>query len=73
MMTTPQQQAYQRAYQDGITEGIRAERQRIAKLLEKMTSKYKWATNPEYTLLSIEGMFKDLGVLEPVAEYDPES
>jgi hypothetical protein len=66
-MTTPQQHAFNRAYQGGITDGIRKERKRIADLLDKiLLEQADWSKH------SVAMLYKELDLLQPVPEYDPE-
>jgi hypothetical protein len=65
-MTTAQQQAYNRAYNEGITAGVRNERQRIAKLLDKILLE-----QAEWSQHSVAMLYAELQLLEPVPEYDP--
>lgn len=65
-MTTPQQQAFTKAYNDGITVGVRQERQRIAKLLDKiLLEQADWSQH------SVAMLYAELQLLEPVPDYDP--
>jgi hypothetical protein len=65
-MTTPQQQAFNKAYNGGITDGITMERKRIAKLLDKILLE-----QAEWSQHSVAMLYAELQLLEPVPEYDP--